>query len=122
MVVLVNGTLAAYLVKQGRQLLSFVPGEEPDRSVVGRALARTLAELARVGDGRRGMLITEINGSPAAEHPLTAYLAEGGFVSSPMGLQVPSDRLIGPREIRPGKTAPRLRSSPWSLLRPTRED
>ena len=122
MVVLVNGTLAAYLGKQGRLLLSFLPREEPDRSVVGRALARKLAELARVGDGRRGMLITEINGSPAAEHPLTAYLAERGFVSSPMGLQVPSDRLIGPREIRPGKTAPRLRSSPWSLLRPTRED
>ena len=45
-VVLVDGALAAWVGRGGRQLLTFLPAEEPDRSRVARALAAALARLA----------------------------------------------------------------------------
>ena len=62
LVVLVNGSLAAYISRGGRQLLVFLPEDEPARSIVGRALASRLARLARAEEGRGGLLIAEING------------------------------------------------------------
>jgi ATP-dependent Lhr-like helicase len=87
-VVLVNGTLAAYLPRGGRQLLSYVADEEPQRSTIGRALAERLAAMARGEDGRAGLMISEINGIPAADHPLAPLLIEAGFYPSAMGLMV----------------------------------
>ena len=49
-VIFVNGTLAAYIPRGGRQLLAYVPDDEPQRSAVGRPLALRLASIAR---GRR---------------------------------------------------------------------
>jgi len=87
-VVLVNGALAAYLPRGDRQLTTFLPDAEPDRSKVGRAVARVLIERARTGgDSPRGMLIEEIDGAPPAPHPITPLLAEAGFVAGAMGLQ-----------------------------------
>jgi ATP-dependent Lhr-like helicase len=88
LVVLVNGALAAYLGRGGRQLLVFLPEDEPARGVVGRALAARLARLARIEDGRGGLLISEINGVKAADHPLAPFLIESGFYASPMGFQM----------------------------------
>ena len=34
------------------------------------------------------LMIEEINGVPAAEHPLAAFLIDAGFYSSAMGLMV----------------------------------
>jgi ATP-dependent Lhr-like helicase len=93
-VILVNGTLAAYLSRHARQLLVYLPADEPDRSTIARALAGALAGLAVQGEGRRGgLLISEINGGPASAHPLAAFLLEAGFVGSAMGYQV-----LRPRE------------------------
>src|SRR6185295_6790158 len=64
-VILVNGALAAYLVRGDRQLLTFLPEAEPDRSRTGRAVALVLIDRARTGgDAPRGMLIEEIDGAP----------------------------------------------------------
>ena len=80
LVVMVNGALSAYISRGARQLLAFVPEDEPAQSATARALASTLARL--------GLLVHEINGLPAAEHPLAAYLVEAGFSPSAMGFQI----------------------------------
>ena len=87
-VILVNGALAAYLGRGDRQLATFLPEAEPDRSKAARAIARALIERARSGiDAPRGMLIEEIDGGPPAAHPLGPYLAQAGFVSGALGVQ-----------------------------------
>jgi ATP-dependent Lhr-like helicase len=87
-VILVNGALAAYLARGDRQLVTFLPESEPDRSKVGRAVGRVLIERARTGgDAPRGMLIEEIDGLPPARHPMSSFLAESGFVAGAMGFQ-----------------------------------
>jgi ATP-dependent Lhr-like helicase len=80
LVVIVNGSLAAYISRGARQLLAFLPDDEPARSTTARALAKTLA--------RFRLLVQEINGIPAAEHPLASYLIEAGFNPSAMGFQI----------------------------------
>jgi ATP-dependent Lhr-like helicase len=87
-VVLVNGALAAYISRGARQLTAFIPEDEPARSTVARALATRLAQLGRGEDGRMALLIGEINGLPASEHPLAPYLVDAGFNPSAMGFQI----------------------------------
>ena len=87
--VIVNGRLAAWISRGDRQLIVCLPDDEPDRSTVGRALARELVEIARrAPEGRRGWLIEEINGQSAIEHPASQYLLQHGFASTAMGLQL----------------------------------
>jgi ATP-dependent Lhr-like helicase len=87
-VILVNGALAAYLARGDRQLVTFLPDAEPDRSKAARAIARALIERARSGiDAPRGMLIEEIDGGPPATHPLGPYLAQAGFIAGALGVQ-----------------------------------
>jgi ATP-dependent helicase Lhr and Lhr-like helicase len=96
LVILVNGALTAYISRGARQLTVFLPEDEPARSSVGRALARTLAHLGT------GPLISEVNGIPADQHPLAPFLVEAGFHPTAMGFQIrrshpamPSMRLAG---------------------------
>ena len=84
LVVLVDGFLAAYLRRGERELLLFAPETEPQRSRLTRAAARALVELS----AHRGMLIEEINGTPATSHSAAGLFIEAGFVSSAMGLQL----------------------------------
>jgi ATP-dependent Lhr-like helicase len=85
-VILVDGALVAYLARGDRQLLVFLPDAEPERSKAGRAIARALLDRAREGgDTPRGMLIEEIDGAPAALHPMAPYLTDAGFRSGAMG-------------------------------------
>jgi len=125
-VVLVNGALSAYVPRTRRQVLSFLPAEEPDRSGAGRGVAAALSAIAHEGDAREaGLVVQEINGGLAADHPLSGYLAAAGFVASAMGFVVPRtrdrERASGPAvpsARRPGiPRPPQLRSSPWSVLR-----
>jgi ATP-dependent Lhr-like helicase len=88
LVVLVNGSLAAYISRGARQLTVFLPEDEPARSATGRALAQRLATLTRPDDTRLALLIAEINGVPASEHPLASYLLDAGFSPSAMGFQM----------------------------------
>src|SRR5262249_6475701 len=87
-VILVDGALAAYLGRGDRQASILLPEPEPQRSKVGRAVGRAFIERARAGgDTPRGMLIEEINGAAATEHPASKYLCEAGFVRGALGLQ-----------------------------------
>jgi ATP-dependent Lhr-like helicase len=88
LVVLVNGSLAAYISRGGRQVLVYLPEDEPARSIAGRALAARLAQLARPEDGGPGLLVAEINGIPSPDHPFAAFLIDAGFSPSAMGFQV----------------------------------
>ena len=90
-VILVNGAIAAYLARGDRQLVTFLPEAEPDRSKAGRAVAQVLIDRARTGepgrDAPRGMLIEEIDGTPPPLHAMSAFLIDAGFVAGAMGFQ-----------------------------------
>jgi ATP-dependent helicase Lhr and Lhr-like helicase len=110
LVVLVNGSLAAYISRGGRQLLVYLPEDEPARSVVGRALAGRLAQFARPEGGGAGLLVAEVNGIPAADHPFAPFLIDAGFSPSAMGFQlrrhpVPQMRAEPPVAGRAGRHA-----------------
>jgi ATP-dependent helicase Lhr and Lhr-like helicase len=88
LVVLVDGYPAAYVRRGERDLLLLVTDAEPQRSSDTRAVAHALMALARSREeGRRGMLIAEINGAPAATHPMAHLFVAGGFTATAMGLQ-----------------------------------
>lgn len=88
-VVIVNGRAAAWIGRGDRQLVVCVPDDEPERSRIGRAMARELVAIAhRAPEGRRGWLIEEINGRPAMQDKASAFLLEAGFASTGMGLQL----------------------------------
>ena len=88
-VVIVNGRPAAWISRGDRQLVVCLPDDEPERSKVGRAMAKEMVEIAfRAAEGRRGWLIEEINGQPAIDDPSSQYLLEHGFASTAMGLQL----------------------------------
>jgi ATP-dependent Lhr-like helicase len=104
-VILVEGSLAAYLARGDRLLTTFLPDAEPDRSRVARAVARMLIERARSGaDAPRGMLLEEIDGLPPAEHPIRPALVDAGFVAGALGFQA-TLRPKAPPEPRPQTTA-----------------
>ncbi len=86
-VILVDGALAGWLARGGRQLLTFLPEDDPDRSRVAGALAAALARLAGGGERRDRLLLSEIDDTPAAQHPLAATLAAAGFSATYDGLQ-----------------------------------
>ena len=88
--VIVNGRLAAWIGRGDRQLIVALPDDEPERSQIGRALARELVAIAqRAPEGRRGWLIEEINGEPAARAiRRVTFLLEAGFAATAMGLQL----------------------------------
>lgn len=93
-VLLVNGALAGFIGRGGRQILTWLPDDEPARTTAARALAARLAALAREGEGSRGgLLLSSLDNVAADEHPLAPYLREAGFVSSAMGMQVPRPAL-----------------------------
>jgi ATP-dependent Lhr-like helicase len=88
-VVIVDGRMAAWISRGDRQLIVRLPDDEPERSRVGRALARELVAVAhRAAEGRRGWLIEDINGKQPIQHPASQFLLEAGFSSTAMGLQL----------------------------------
>jgi ATP-dependent Lhr-like helicase len=89
-VVLVDGTLAAFLRRRNPALRVFLPEEEPERTSYARALA---AELARAAmryqqTSKFGLLVGEINGDSARNHSLAHFLLEAGFVETALGFQM----------------------------------
>jgi ATP-dependent Lhr-like helicase len=90
-VVLRNGELVAYLRRNNPNLQVFLPGEEPERSATARDLSIFLAGLAQQDmegreDQRGGMLISTVNGEPAAQDFLAPFLHDAGFHLAPQGL------------------------------------
>jgi ATP-dependent Lhr-like helicase len=88
-VILVNGALAAYIGRGEKQIATFLPEDEPTRSVAARAVANALASLVRNGV-RRALLITDVDDAPVAKSALAPMLAEAGFTPSAMGYQMRS--------------------------------
>jgi len=109
LVILVNGALAGYVPRGGRQATVYLPEDEPARSTTARALAGALADLAR-DEYRGGLLLAEINGADPAHHPLAPFLIEAGFHASAMGFQVA-------RHVRPPASAGQ--SAPGSAFPPS---
>jgi ATP-dependent Lhr-like helicase len=99
LVILVDGLPTGYLRRGERELLLSAPDAEPRRSRVLREVAAMLIRLAGArGEGRRGMLIAEIDGMPATTHPAARLFIEGGFAATAMGLQVrPGTAIAGTR-------------------------
>jgi ATP-dependent Lhr-like helicase len=91
-VILVNGSLAAFVGKADRQFLTFLPEDEPSRSTVAREIARVLFTLATAGTDRAGMLIGELDGVDASRHAMAPFLEEAGFVRRPTGFQAAPPR------------------------------
>ncbi len=97
-VILLDGTLTAYLRRGNPNLQVLLPEEEPARSGNMRALAEFLVQTVQRTEaegspnaadrGRTGMLITTINGVPVAEHPMARALLDAGFQAAPMGFNV----------------------------------
>jgi ATP-dependent Lhr-like helicase len=83
-VILVNGSMGAYISRGARQLQVFLPDDEPARSTLARAVARRLADLARAA----GLLIAEVNGLATADHPIAPFLVNAGFTPSAMGFMM----------------------------------
>jgi ATP-dependent Lhr-like helicase len=89
LVILVDGLAAGYLRRGERELLLYSPETEPRRSQVTREVARMLIHLAMTREeGRRGLLIAEINGAPATAHPSSRIFIGEGFAATALGLQV----------------------------------
>jgi ATP-dependent Lhr-like helicase len=87
-VVIVDGALAAYLPRRERELLTWLPESEPQRSKAARAIAYALIARARLGgESPHGMLLEEIDGSDPAGHPMGPYLREAGFIAGALGFQ-----------------------------------
>ncbi|HEX7484989.1 MAG TPA: hypothetical protein VF332_02475, partial [Vicinamibacterales bacterium] len=91
-VILVDGSLAAYVGKADRQFLTYLPEDEPARGRVASEVARTLFSLATSGGDRGGMLISELDDLDAAKHPLAPYLVDAGFVRRATGFQAAPPR------------------------------
>jgi ATP-dependent Lhr-like helicase len=84
-VVLIDGALVGFLGRGEKALLTFLPGEEPER---GQALGALAGALAALVDTARlpALLLAEIDGEPAARSPLAAALVGRGFVATSKGL------------------------------------
>jgi ATP-dependent Lhr-like helicase len=91
LVVLVDGRLAAWLGRGDRQLLAWLPDDEPRRQHTARAIAGALTRLATESP-RQGLLVADVNGVPVADHPLAPLLHEAGFTRGAMGMARSRDR------------------------------
>ena len=92
-VILVNGALAAYLGRGGRQAFVDLPEQEPDRSRVASCVAAQLVLLARAA-GKEGLLLEEVNAKPVHAHVVAPFLVEAGFVPSSLGYHLRRGRAL----------------------------
>ena len=77
-VVLHDGALVGWLGRAEQNLQTFLPGEEPEKSHSGRALAHALADLVDQGR-RKALLIAKVDGEDVDASPLAPALKEAGF-------------------------------------------
>jgi ATP-dependent Lhr-like helicase len=93
-VVLINGSLSAYLRRSNPGIQVLLPDEEPGRSQIARVLAETLAKKVKrdieAGDTRErsGILISHVNGIEVHKHPIATFLLDAGFKASPRGFNL----------------------------------
>jgi ATP-dependent Lhr-like helicase len=83
-VVLLDGALVGYVGRTEKNLLTFLPEDEPERGHAAAALARALAALVDQGR-RRTLLIARVDGEEVAQSPLGPQLAAAGFTPTSKG-------------------------------------
>ena len=83
-VILKDGLLIAWLAKNEKNLLTFVPDAEPQKSSAAEAIVLTLAELME-SETRRAVLISAVDGQPPHQSFLASYFSEAGFVQTSRG-------------------------------------
>jgi ATP-dependent Lhr-like helicase len=82
-VVVHEGLLLGYLGKTGQHLLTFLPENEPERSVARDAMVEAIVKLAT---SERPVFLTKIDGSSPGESPLGRTLEDAGFVGTSRGM------------------------------------
>jgi ATP-dependent Lhr-like helicase len=90
-VILVNGALAGWLGRGGRELWTWLPEDDAERAQQLRALATALASRARERT-KAGLLLGSIDGNPAREHLLARDLLGEGFVAGLQGMHLGAGR------------------------------
>ena len=98
LVVLVNGALAAYIPRGGRQIIVYLPDDEPARSTIGRALARALSRRSPATKPAAACSSPRSTARPPAEHPLAPFLDRGRL--PPVGHGIP-DAIAAPAAVAP---------------------
>ena len=84
LVVLRNGELVAYLGRSERNITTFLPADDSERSAVAADVADALSDL--VESGRRpALLIARVDGNDPARALLGEKLSAAGFVTSSRG-------------------------------------
>lgn len=87
-VVLVDGHCAAFLARGGGKVTTFAPPSPAQAERFGSAVAERLAALAAAA--RVGLLVEEVDGRPADEHPLAPALRAAGFSPALRGFHLRS--------------------------------
>jgi ATP-dependent Lhr-like helicase len=99
-VVLVDGAVAAVVSRGARQVAPLLPTEEPSRSRVATAAARTLRRWCETTS--RPALGWAVGDEPAlAGSPFAPWLVEAGFVRSGPGFRLPNAPSTPPPEDGP---------------------
>ncbi len=98
-VILCDGRLVAWLGRADRNLLTFLPESEPERTESARAVAAALARLVS-GGGRRALLVGRIDGDDPAQSPLAPFLREVGFLAGSRGYLLRMPRRPETSEVR----------------------
>jgi ATP-dependent helicase Lhr and Lhr-like helicase len=83
-VILADGCLVAWIGRAERNLLTFLPESEPERTETARAIALALASLV-TGGRRRALLVAKIDGEDPAQSDLAVHLREAGFLPGSRG-------------------------------------
>jgi ATP-dependent Lhr-like helicase len=83
-VVLHSGALLAWIPRSERNLLTFLPEAEPERSQAAATLAQGLASLVERGH-RRAVLVAQVDGQPVDQSSLARFLVEAGFTPGSRG-------------------------------------
>ena len=81
-VILVDGLLAAWIGRSGRQVLTFLPKDR--EAEVARAVAQSMAGLVGV-KGRRALLVSEGDGVPPGDSALARALQAARFIKTSRG-------------------------------------
>jgi ATP-dependent Lhr-like helicase len=90
-VILRNGRLVAWSKRGSPNIVIFLPVEEPERSQTAAGLAHFLCTRGQArmhARSQEGVLITTINGQPAAMHFLARFLMDAGFHPGPLGMHL----------------------------------
>jgi ATP-dependent Lhr-like helicase len=83
-VILRDGHLLAWLGRADRNLLTFLPDAEPERSEAAAAIAGALGGLVD-GGRRRALLVAKVDGEDPSRSALAPFLREAGFLAGSRG-------------------------------------